>query len=150
MTNLKKIHDILCSVVAGMQDLLETTLQLDNYDAITPTSWGKATSALRSVGEAVKLLDTITTIDLSQDIESMPEIDAHSMNIMSSTFGNRCYWQNVALQRWLQGKTDSTSGVPDHRFELDFDEITTETTTTTTKKTTKKKIPLMDLVEKKG
>lgn len=154
MTNRERLIEIQRSIADGLMDLLKSTLQFTDYDSITRKSWGEATSALRSVQEAVKLLSTIAYIDEELDTESLPELSNNSMNLYGSTFGNRCYWQNIVIEKWLKGNSDSDTGIADHRFDLDFDIIeTTETTETTTKKTTKRKrgntISIDELVEKK-
>lgn len=162
MTNRETIIEILRSVADGMRDLLTTTLKFEDYDSmqLSRKSWGEATSALRSMDEAVKLLETIAYIDQDSwinnngGIDSLPELSRKSMEMYGSTFGNRCYWQNVVIERWLKGCSDSDTGVSDRRWDLDFDIVETETTTETktTKKTTKKrsgkKVPITDLMEK--
>lgn len=164
MSNTETIIEILRAVADGMRDLLSTTLKFEDYDSmqLSRKSWGEATSALRSMDEAVKLLETIAYIDQDSwinhngGIDSLPELSRKSMTMYGSTFGNRCYWQNVVITRWLKsdGDSDSNSGVADRRWDLDFDVIeeTTETKETKTTKTTKKKrqgktVPITDLME---
>lgn len=139
MTNHEALKGILRSVADGLEDLLTSTLRFETFEAVNRKNWGEATSALRSVHEAVALLTTIAYID--KDIETLPELDRRSMAVYSSTFGNRCYWMNVAIQKWLESVDDDGVLVKDHRFDLDFDEVVEETTETktTTKKTRKRK-----------
>lgn len=147
MTNAEAITEILRSVADGMRDLLTTTLKFDDLEHMTKKGWSEATSALRSMDEAVSLLETLAYIE--QDLwiqhngglESLPPIPRSSMQLYSNNFGNRCYWENVAIQRWLKsgGDSDSESGVADNRWDLDFDVIEETTTETKTTKTTKKK-----------
>lgn len=149
ITNTQTIIEILRSVADGMRDLLTSTLRFEDYDSMQASrkAWGEATSALRSMDEAVKLLETIAYIDQESwinhngGIDSLPELSRKSMTMYGSTFGNRCYWQNVTLEKWLKGHSDSDSdtGIADRRWDLDFDIVETETTETKTTKTTKKK-----------
>lgn len=159
MTNTETIIEILRSVANGMRDLLNTTLKFSDYDSmqLSRKAWGEATSALRSMDEAVKLLKTIAYIEQdswinsNSGIDSLPELSRKSMEMFGNSFGNRCYWQNIAIERWLKGQTDTDTGIVNNRWDLDFDIVETETTETKTTKTTKKRrgkaVPIDELVE---
>lgn len=154
MTNKERILEIERCVIAGLRSLLSSTLKMDNFEDLTKKTWGEATSALRSVNEAVNLLEKLVYIAPDFDVESLPLLSASSMAMYGSTFGNRCYWQAVAVDRWMEEGESEESAIADHRFDLDFDiveETETKTETTTkTKKTRKRgqKVPIESLIEK--
>lgn len=153
MTNRERLKEVMQTVVAGMNDLLSSTLCLETYESLSKKKWNEAASALRSMQEAVDLLDVILSIDegLETDINDLPAFSNEAINSYSASFGNRCFFQRNGLKAWLKENDEDES---DFRFDLDFDIIeTTETTETTTKKTTKRKrgstISIDELVEKK-
>lgn len=121
MTNRETLNEIQRAVVDGIGDLLSHELQFGEFDSLTRKSWGDATTALRTLKEAWNLLDTIAYIDTDIDIEQLPELSQSSMSAYGSSFGNRCYWQNVAVHRWLNDDADNETGIHDHRFDLDYD-----------------------------
>ena len=156
MTNTERLKEVMRTVVAGMDDLLSSTLCLETYESLSKKKWNEAASALRSMQEAVDLMDVILNIDegLETDINDLPAFSNEAINSYSASFGNRCFFQRNGLKAWLKENDEESD---DFRFDLDFDIIetteTTETKETKTKKTTKRKrgntVSIDELVEKK-
>lgn len=154
MTNKERLKATTRTVIAGMMDLLSSSLCFESYENLTKKQWNEAASALRSMCEAVDLLYVIVEADgeVECDLDELPPFRNEAINSYSASFGNRCFFQRNEIKNWLSTKGDECAG--DFRFDLDFDVVeTTETQTTKTKKTTRRKrtnaVSVDELVEKK-
>lgn len=127
MTNSERLLEVLRTTTDGMQDLLSSTLSFESYESLTKKKWNEATSALRSMEEAVSLLETVLNIDSNKDIDSLPEFSNEAINSYGASFGNRCYFQRNHIKRWLNDNDEDSDNRTDYRFDLDLDlEIHTE------------------------
>lgn len=114
--NSECLKEIVKKTVEGMRDLLDTTLHFSGFKELTPEKWNRATSALRSMNEAVSLLEAITALDFD-DVDTLPLLSPDAMFSTSATFGNRCYFQRNTIKEWVESGEESG----DYRFDLDLD-----------------------------
>ena len=127
MTNSERLLEVLRTTADGMQDILSSTLCFESYESLTKKKWNEATSALRSMEEAVSLLETVLNIDSNKDVDSLPEFSNEAINSYGASFGNRCCFQRNHIKRWLNDNDEDSDNRTDYRFDLDLDlEIRTE------------------------
>jgi hypothetical protein len=143
MTNRERLLETARTCVSGMIDLLSEDLALESYESLNKKIWDRYASALKSLGEAVDLLNCIlyASQEVECDLDDLPPFSDIAINSYSACFGNRCYFQMNDINKWLKQQKDDSYESDDFRYDLDFDIIettTTETTTETQTKTTRK------------